>query len=64
MRRLLVSGSRETVGRSSISMIGNWGLRGYEGEARGLWKRERDSRHLLQLGWGDYETDANEGSIA
>jgi len=45
-------------------MIGNWGLRGYEGEARGLWKRERDSRHLMQLGWGDYETDANEGSIA
>ena len=35
MRTLKVSGRRETVGRSSISMIGYGGLRGYEGEARG-----------------------------
>ncbi|MEI6104439.1 MAG: hypothetical protein WCP70_10880 [Methanothrix sp.] len=34
MRRLLVSGARETVGRSSISMIRYGWLRGYGGEAK------------------------------
>jgi hypothetical protein len=40
MRRLLVSGSRETVGKSSISMIGYGWLRGYESEARGRGESE------------------------
>jgi hypothetical protein len=34
MRRLLVSGAGETVGRSSISMMGYGWLWEYEGEAR------------------------------
>jgi hypothetical protein len=37
-----VSGSRETVGRSSISMRGYGWLRGYEGEARGRGESEVD----------------------
>jgi len=41
MRRLLVSGSREMVGRRSISMIREGWLWGYEGEARGRSESER-----------------------
>lgn len=40
MRTLKVSGSREVVGRSSISMIGYGCLWRYEGEARGRGENE------------------------
>jgi hypothetical protein len=41
MRTPEVSGSSETVGRSSISMIGYGWLWRYEGEARGRGESER-----------------------
>jgi hypothetical protein len=49
MRTLKVSGSRETVGRSSISMIGYGWLWRYEGEARRWGECDRPGYVELKL---------------